>query len=49
MYRGSVYRVTVGILSIDPSHAVRASRTAMRAIRDGVPLDQRIVFIHIGV
>ena len=33
----------------DPSRAARALRAATRATKDRVPLDQRIVFIHIGV
>ncbi|KAH7885469.1 CHAT domain-containing protein [Phlebopus sp. FC_14] len=32
----------------DPSRAARALRTATRRIKDKVPFDQRIVFIHIG-
>ncbi|KAF8443201.1 CHAT domain-containing protein [Boletus edulis BED1] len=33
----------------DSSRAARALRAATRATKDRVPLDQRIVFIHIGV
>ena len=33
----------------DPSRAARALRAATRATKDRVPLEQRIVFIHIGV
>ena len=33
----------------DPSRAARALRVATKATKDRVPLDQQIVFIHIGV
>jgi len=33
----------------DPSRAARALRAATRATKDHIPVDQRMVFIHIGV
>lgn len=44
------YRAIVRKDSVfDPTRAARALRAATRATKDRVPLDQRIVFIHIGI
>ncbi|KAF9222944.1 hypothetical protein BS17DRAFT_809162 [Gyrodon lividus] len=48
---GAFYRAMIGDNGeFDPSRAARALRvaTTCRGTRDNVPLDQRIIFIHIG-
>ncbi|KIK83564.1 hypothetical protein PAXRUDRAFT_35470 [Paxillus rubicundulus Ve08.2h10] len=44
-YRGMIG----GDGKFDPSRAARALRGAIKGTKDKVPLDQRIIFIHIGV